>query len=122
MSFTPFDVKDFQQTGSLEGDPIPEPLRPPLPFRDALFRCIEENKFQIEAPEAVITGDAEHILHRLETYVVPSNVTSFLLLGAIWDPPTAASKTLDDYHLVFRALTPFYEKLLLAGGRYEFYT
>ena len=33
----------------------------------------------------------------------------------------AALKTLDDYRSVFRALMPFYEELLLAGGRYEFH-
>lgn len=97
-------------------------MRPPLPFRNALLRCIKQHNFQIESPEGVLAIDAEGTIHRLETYVVPSDDTPvFIFLGAIWYPSMAASKTLDAYRSVFRALMPFYEELLLAGGRYEFH-
>lgn len=94
-------------------------MRPPLPFRDALYRCIERNQFRIES---VQTKDADETLHRLETYVVPADgETVFVFLGAMWDPPTAATKSLDAFRSVFLELMPFYEELLLAGGRYRFY-
>lgn len=94
-------------------------MRPPLPFRKALYECVTINGFEIEQLK---TKDADETLHRLETYVVPPDQdTVFVLLGAIWDVGTAATKTLDDYRSVFRALMPFYEELLLAGGRYRFH-
>jgi len=45
----------------------------------------------------------------------------FVFVGALWKPPTAAKKSLADYRAVFRQLMPFYEELLLAGGRYVFH-
>jgi hypothetical protein len=93
--------------------------RPPLPFRDALYNSIQRNGFQIES---VQTRDADELLHRLETFVVPSDIEpSFVFLGAIWDVAKTITKTLDDYRAVFRELMPFYEELLLAGGRYQFH-
>jgi hypothetical protein len=93
--------------------------RPPLPFRDALYNCIEKNHFQIEG---IQTGDADETLHRLETYVIsPDEETVFVFLGAVWGVATASTKTLDSYRSVFFQLMPFYEELLLAGGRYQFY-
>jgi hypothetical protein len=94
-------------------------IRPPLPFRDALYDTVQRNQFQIEG---VQTRDADEVLHRLETYVIPSDVEpTFVFLGAIWDVQTASGKTLADYRSVFLELMPFYEELLLAGGRYKFY-
>jgi hypothetical protein len=94
-------------------------MRPPLPFRDALYNCIEKNHFQIED---IRTKDTDETLHRLETYVIPSDKDIiFVFLGALWDPATASTKSLDAYRSVFLQLMPFYEELLLAGGRYEFY-
>lgn len=95
-------------------------MRPPLPFRDAFYNCVDRNDFQIEG---ISTHDTDELLHRLETYVVPSDSsTIFVFVGALWDAPTAAGKELDDYRTVFRELMPFYEELLLAGGRYVFHT
>jgi hypothetical protein len=62
-------------------------MRPPLPFRDALLKCIRDNNFRIWDESK---KDPEEILHLLETYVIPSE--DFVLLGAIWDPEEAASK------------------------------
>jgi hypothetical protein len=94
-------------------------MRPPLPFRDALYDTVQRNQFQIQG---VQTRDADEVLHRLETYVVPADTEpSFVFLGAIWDAQTASTKKLDDYRSVFQELMPFYEELLLAGGRYQFY-
>jgi len=94
-------------------------MRPPLPFRDAFYNCVQRNKFQIEEMQ---TRNADELLHRLETYVVPSDDTTiFVFVGALWDVATAATKGLDDYRSVFLELMPFYEELLLAGGRYVFH-
>jgi hypothetical protein len=93
--------------------------RPPLPFRDALYNAIQRNGFEIEG---VQTRDADELLHRLETFVIPSDIEpTFVFLGAIWDVAKAVTKTLDDYRTVFRELMPYYEELLLAGGRYQFH-
>lgn len=94
-------------------------MRPPLPFRDAFYSCVQRNSFQIED---LPTRHADELLHRLETYVIPSdNTTIFVFIGAIWDIATAGGKGLDDYRSVFLELMPFYEEILLAGGRYIFY-
>jgi hypothetical protein len=94
-------------------------MRPPLPFRDALYNCIEKNHFQIED---IRTKDTDETLHRLETYVIPSDEeTVFVFLGALWDTATASTKSLHSYRSIFLQLMPFYEELLLAGGRYQFY-
>jgi hypothetical protein len=94
-------------------------MRPPLPFRDAFHNGVQTNNFQIEG---LPTRDADELLHRLETYVVPTDETTvFVFVGALWDVTTASSKTLVDYRGVFLQLMPFYEELLLAGGRYAFH-
>jgi hypothetical protein len=94
-------------------------MRPPLPFRDGFYNCVQKNNFQIED---VPTRDTDELLHRLETHVVPSDDTTvFVFVGALWDVAAAATKALDDYRSVFLELMPFYEELLLAGGRYAFY-
>lgn len=59
----------------------------------------------------------------LETYVVPADGSPvFVFVGALWDVQEAANKTIDAYREVFLELMPFYEELLLAGGRYVFYS
>lgn len=94
-------------------------MRPPLPFRDAFHNCVQRNKFRIED---MPTRDADELLHRLETHVIPSDDTTvFVFVGALWDSATAATKGLEDYRQVFLELMPFYEELLLAGGRYAFH-
>ena len=94
-------------------------VRPPLPFRDAFYRCVERNAFRIEDTP---TRDADDVLHRLETFVVPADDSPvFVFVGALWDPSQAATQRVDDYRRVFLELMPFYEELLLAGGRYQFH-
>jgi len=94
-------------------------MRPPLPFRDAFYNCVQRNTFQIEG---VPTRDVDELLHRLETHVIPSDgETVFVFVGAIWDVATAAAKGINDFRSVFLELMPFYEELLLAGGRYKFH-
>ena len=94
-------------------------MRPPLPFREHIHRTIKRNEFQIEG---VQTRDADETMRRLETHVVHADDgVKFFFLGAIWGPDAAISKSIDDYHHVFHELMPFYEELLLAGGRYRFY-
>ena len=94
-------------------------MRPPLPFRDAFYNCIQRNNFQIED---LPTRGADELLHRLETHVIPSDDTTvFVFIGALWDVATAATKGVDDYRFVFLEFMPFYEELLLAGGRYAFH-
>jgi hypothetical protein len=93
--------------------------RPPLPFRDAFYACVERNKFAIED---LPTKDTDDLLHRLETYVVPAdNSPVFVFVGSLWNVIEASTKGIDDYRKVFLELMPFYEELLLAGGRYSFY-
>lgn len=94
-------------------------MRPPLPFRDALYVSVQRNGFRIEG---MPTRDADETLHRLETFVItPDEEPVFVFLGALWDVKNATSKTLSDYRSVFLELLPFYEELLLAGGRYTFF-
>lgn len=94
-------------------------MRPPLPFRNAFHNCVQRNNFQIEN---IPTRDADELLHRLETHVVPSDDTTvFVFVGVLWDIPLAITKGLDDFRSVFLELMPFYEELLLAGGRYSFH-
>jgi len=93
--------------------------RPPLPFRDAFYRCVEKNRFGIEG---VSTRDTDELLHRLETFVVPADDSPvFIFVGALWTRDEAQGKDADAYRNVFLQLMPFYEELLLAGGRYEFH-
>jgi len=101
-------------------------VRPPLPFRDFLHDCIKRNDFEIERDPSLeiphIRG-ADEVIHWLETYVVRERDEwnyDFVFLGALWDAKTAATKKIIDYHNVFTELMPFYEELLLAGGRYHF--
>jgi hypothetical protein len=94
-------------------------VRPPLPFRDAFYDCVKRNKFAIEG---LPTKDIDELVHRLETYVIPSNGSPvFVFVGSLWNPSEASTKNVDDYRKVFLELMPFYEELLLAGGRYSFY-
>ena len=93
--------------------------RPPLPFRHAFYQCVQQNQFAIES---IQTKDADELLHRLETYVVPADGSPvFVFVGALWDVSATSQKQLNDYRRVFLALMPFYEELLLAGGRYQFH-
>lgn len=93
--------------------------RPPLPFRDAFYACVECNKFAIED---LPTKDTDELLHRLETYVVPTDGSPvFVFVGSLWGVSEASTKGVEDYRKVFTELLPFYEELLLAGGRYSFY-
>lgn len=94
-------------------------IRPPLPFRDAFYRCVERNGFGIED---VATKDAGEVLYRLETFALPpDDRTAFVFVGALWDVSEASTKSTEDYRNVFLELIPFYEELLLARGRYNFY-
>lgn len=94
-------------------------MRPPLPFRDAFYSCVERNHFGIED---IHTRDTDELLHRMETYVVPADKdTVFVFVGALWNVDLASAKELSDYRAVFLELMPFYEELLLAGGRYSFH-
>lgn len=92
--------------------------RPPLPFRDALYRVIESHGFRVEG----FAGNTpDEVLQHLETYVVPPDKDPvFVFLGKLWSPTEASRKTAEDFRNVFQQLMPFYEELLLAGGRYEF--
>lgn len=94
-------------------------IRPSLPFRDAFYSCVKRNKFVIED---INTKDTDELLHRLETYVIHSDRSPvFVFIGAIWDMRDTSTKNLEDYRKVFLDLMPFYEEILLAGGRYSFY-
>jgi hypothetical protein len=93
-------------------------VRPPLPFRDAFYQAVKRNAFQIEDQPS---GTPDDVLYRLETYVIPADRDPvFVFIGALWDPPTAANKNAGDFRGVFQELLPFYEELMLAGGRYTF--
>jgi len=93
--------------------------RPPLPFRDAFYACVERNKF---ATEDLPTKDTDELLHHLETYVVPADGSPvFVFVGSLWEVAEASTKGVEDYRKVFLELMPFYEELLLAGGRYSFF-
>lgn len=93
--------------------------RPPLPFRDAFHRCMEENNFGIEG---IRTQSTDELVHRLETFVVPADGSPvFVFVGALWGRDEAEKKDVEAYRNVFLQLMPFYEELLLAGGRYAFY-
>jgi len=92
-------------------------MRPPLPFRDALYRCIERNQFGIEGQKNTNVDD---VMHHLETYVVPPDDSPvFVFLGALWKPDVARQKTAAHYRQVFDQLLPFYQALILMAGRLE---
>lgn len=94
-------------------------VRPPLPFRDAFLKVITDDSFLIEKYPSIT--DPGQIVSMLETYVVPADKEPvFVFIGAFWIPYQASSKQTDDFAKVFRALLPFYEELILAGGRYVF--
>ncbi len=94
-------------------------LRPPLPFRNAFYQVVKKNAFQIEGLQP---GTPDEVLQHLETYVVPADSGPiFVFVGALWDPTAACSKVASDYRSVFLELLPFYEELILAGGRYIFH-
>ncbi|MCL6559387.1 MAG: hypothetical protein K6U74_11445, partial [Firmicutes bacterium] len=58
-------------------------VRPPLPFREAFYRCVEKNRFGIED---IPTKDADEVLYRLETFVVPADdAPVFVFVGALWN-------------------------------------
>ena len=93
-------------------------IRPPIPFRDAFYKCVQKNRFLSEQIDA---KSSDELLHRLETYVVPADTSPvFIFVGSIWDKQEATTKNIEDYRNVFLELMPFYEELLLAGGRYKF--
>ncbi len=98
-------------------------VRPPLPFRYAIYQCIRKNNLKIESKGKVLDkGDAGAILQELETYYIPpDDDPHFVFIGHIWKPDMAKSKQAADYRDAFRVLMPFYEELILASGRYEFF-
>jgi hypothetical protein len=61
-------------------------------------------------------------LFNLESAVVvsPDARSTFLLVGSLWTPEQASTKTSEDYRQVFRQFLPFYDELILAPGRYVF--
>jgi len=94
-------------------------VRPPLPFRDAFFDAVKRNNWRIEN-EPKLT-DPHTIIQHLETFVIPAGTGPvFVFIGALWTPQESATKGVSDYRKVFRELMPFYEELILAGGRYVF--
>ncbi|WP_155990782.1 hypothetical protein [Thermacetogenium phaeum] len=98
-------------------------VRPPLPFRAAFYYCVARNGFGIEIQGDPKKVGPDDVLRYLETYVVPADGSPvFVFVGALWDVQEAANKTIDAYREVFLELMPFYEELLLAGGRYVFYS
>lgn len=93
--------------------------RPPIPFRDALFESVKNNNLRLEGYES---NDPKDIIERLETYVVHGDRDKdFIFIGHLWNPEEARHKQIEDYREAFLEFMPFYEELLLAGGRYRFY-
>jgi len=95
-------------------------MRPPLPFRDAFHNCVQANNFQIEG---LPTRDADELLHRLETYVVPTDETTVLrfrrrIMGrdhsVFYDSCRLPQRVSSTHAFLLK-------KLLLAGGRYAFH-
>jgi hypothetical protein len=96
--------------------------RPPLPFRDAFLQMVQNNDFHIEDRGTPVMADASSSLQYLETFVVPADeIPTFVLIGAIWPSEEAVRKRVEDFRRVFRVLMPFYEALLLMGGRFVYY-
>lgn len=94
-------------------------VRPPLPFRDAFYKCIEENGFEIEDFDK---NDVDEIINHLETFVIPTDSSPvFIFIGKLWSINDAITKTAEDFREVFLKLMPFNEELILAGGRYTTY-
>lgn len=94
-------------------------IRPPLPFRAAFFECIKRNGFQTEDDP---TTDPSQVIQNLETQVIPADESPvFVFIGKLWETHEAITKQAEDYRAVFWELLPFYEELILAGGRYSFY-
>jgi hypothetical protein len=94
--------------------------RPPLPFRQAFYECIAENGLAVEDRQEWTTP--EQVLLGLETYVVPADQgPHFIFVGKMWGPEEAKDKTASDFRDVFRKLLPFYEALILMGGRFRYY-
>lgn len=94
-------------------------VRPPLPFRDAFLQVVKRNDFQIEGEKRLTP---QEVISRLETHVIPADEEpQFVFVGALWSPDETTKKTADDYRKVFLELLPFYEELILAGGRYFFF-
>lgn len=79
---------------------------------------MEPNKFAIEY---LPTKDTAELLHRVETYVVPTDDSPvFIFVGSLWGVSEASTKGIKCYRKVFTGLLPFYEELLLAGDRNAF--
>ena len=102
-----------------------DPRFSPIPFRAALHNCIEQNKFSLEVrgePYFNLLGRAEDAIRFLETYSPPADEEPiFLLVGALWKPGEAATKKAEDFRGIFRALLPFYEAIVLMGGRFSYF-
>jgi len=100
-------------------------LRPPIPFRTALHECIEQHKFSLEVrgePHFNLVGRAEGVIRFLETYSPPADEEPiFVFVGALWKPKEAATKSAEDFRAVFRTLLPFYEAIILMGGRFSYF-
>jgi hypothetical protein len=96
-------------------------VRPPLLFRDQFHRCVKRNRFGFEEAGMPYWGDAYDILHMLESDVAPSLEEAAILLfvGAMWKPEEAVRKTVADIRDALRDLMPFFEALVLMGGRFQ---
>ncbi|MDP8237564.1 MAG: hypothetical protein P9X24_00610 [Candidatus Hatepunaea meridiana] len=91
-------------------------IRPPLPFRDAFYNCVKENGFVTQFQHKY-NEDID-----LETFIIPPDSKPvFIFIGKLWNISEAITKTPKDYRRVFNKLMPFYEELILAGGRYSSY-
>jgi len=96
-------------------------IRPPLPFRDALLSAIERNHFSLEVNGKPVIESPNALLERIETFLVPADEEpTFILIGAIWPEEVAISKHAADFRNIFRELLPFYEALVLMGGRFTY--
>lgn len=74
------------------------------------------------APNFEVAGRAEEVIGFLETYTPPADEEPiFVLVGALWKPEEAAGKNVQDFRNVFRALLPFYEAIILMGGRFSYF-
>jgi hypothetical protein len=100
-------------------------LRPPIPFRSALRECIDQNGFALEIrgePHFNLVGRSEDVIRFLETYSPPADEEPiFVFVGALWKPNEAAAKGADHFRAVFRTLIPFYEAIVLMGGRSSYF-
>lgn len=99
--------------------------RPALPFRQILTDLLQRRAdFGIACPDGFLTRStgyrAQDLVQWLETHVPPANETTFILVGALWDPAQASTKHVEDYREVFCSLMPVYEALIILSARCVF--